>query len=531
MLRNTFLHVPGIGTKTERRIWDSGITSWDDFLGSSISAISTAARQRVAEYIALSQEALDKRDARFFAGTLPRTEWWRLFDEFKEDTVFLDIETTGLSFYYNEITLVGLTNGRGPKVYVRGHNLSDFVDEMQKYSVVVTFNGTLFDLPFLREEFSQLELPPIHIDLRFLLKRLGYAGGLKCIEERFGIDREEDIKGIDGFGATALWHRYTCGDNRALELLVKYNLADVLNLETLMADGYQMMRRDTLGDLDSSVPRPGLSVHTARHDHDIEHILSMFDSHSIASHFASISPTDTCSNGENMDTLAAAASRSDKPPRVLGIDLRASEMRSTGWATVEGKSVQTGVLKTDAELTRLVVDLRPDLISIDSPLSLPKGRDCTSDACKCRRLGITRECERTLRHRGINVFPCLLPSMQGLTRRGMLLTTQLRALGFEVIESYPGAAQDILGILRKKVSVDELKQGLIGFGLSGKFTHSKVTHDELDAITSALVGYFYLSGRYEALGNQDEDYLILPAVNGHKNSPVLQTGVLCQSLS
>lgn len=31
MLKNTFLHIPGIGIKTERRFWDSGIYKWDDF--------------------------------------------------------------------------------------------------------------------------------------------------------------------------------------------------------------------------------------------------------------------------------------------------------------------------------------------------------------------------------------------------------------------------------------------------------------------------------------------------------------------
>ena len=103
--------------------------------------------------------------------------------------------------------------------------------------------------------------------------------------------------------------------------------------------------------------------------------------------------------------------------------------------------------------------------------------------------------------------------MQGLTERGMRLAQQLRELGFNVIESYPGAAQDILGIIRKKVSTKELKQGLIDLGLSGTFVDSKITHDEMDAITSALVGYFYLADMYEALGNEDEGYLIVPKSN------------------
>ena len=37
-----------------------------------------------------------------------------------------------------------------------------------------------------------------------------------------------------------------------------------------------------------------------------------------------------------------------------------------------------------------------------------------------------------------------------------------------------------------------------------------MTHDEVDAITSALVGLFYLADDYIALGNAAENYLIVP---------------------
>ena len=32
MLRNTYIHIPGIGSTTERRIWESGIKSWEEYL-------------------------------------------------------------------------------------------------------------------------------------------------------------------------------------------------------------------------------------------------------------------------------------------------------------------------------------------------------------------------------------------------------------------------------------------------------------------------------------------------------------------
>ena len=100
--------------------------------------------------------------------------------------------------------------------------------------------------------------------------------------------------------------------------------------------------------------------------------------------------------------------------------------------------------------------------------------------------------------------------MQALTERGTHLTEQLRHRGVPVIESYPGAAQDILGIPRKRAGLEFLGTGLSDFGLVGEFQSSNVSHDELDAITSALVGIFFWSGRFEALGNDDEGYLIIP---------------------
>ncbi len=100
--------------------------------------------------------------------------------------------------------------------------------------------------------------------------------------------------------------------------------------------------------------------------------------------------------------------------------------------------------------------------------------------------------------------------MEMLTRRGIKLAAAMRDAGCNVIESYPGAAQDILGIPRKKASLEELKQGLSRAGITGDFLTADITHDEVDAITSALVGLFFLADDYIALGTPTEDYLIVP---------------------
>lgn len=172
----------------------------------------------------------------------------------------------------------------------------------------------------------------------------------------------------------------------------------------------------------------------------------------------------------------------------IGIDLTGSEKRATGMAYLwDDRLVWTARRKTDDQIIRdILASPIPDVVSIDSPLSLPE------DPNK-----IYRECELTLKRRGIGVYWCLLPSMKSLTLRGIRLAERLRAEGINVIESYPGAAQDILGIPRKSKGVQLLSAALAKYGIKGNLD---VSHDELDAVTAAIVGLLYLKGEYEALG-------------------------------
>lgn len=197
----------------------------------------------------------------------------------------------------------------------------------------------------------------------------------------------------------------------------------------------------------------------------------------------------------------------------IGIDLTGNEAKPSGWAVLNGSSAITRSIGSDDELISESLKYNPRVVSIDSPLSYPAGRDCTKPNCECRKYGITRYCERLLSSFGIGVYPCLIPSMEKLTNRGIALANKFRDLGVEVIESYPGVAQDILSIRRKQNGLEHLKNSYKNFGITGEyFTAPKVSHDELDAISSALVGLFYLSGQYVAMGNEEENYLIVPSV-------------------
>jgi uncharacterized protein YprB with RNaseH-like and TPR domain len=73
-------------------------------------------------------------------------------------------------------------------------------------------------------------------------------GGLKRIEKELGIDRGENLDGLDGLAAIRLWRAYrTQGDDEALQTLIAYNREDVVNLETLAEYAYEHLRAETLG--------------------------------------------------------------------------------------------------------------------------------------------------------------------------------------------------------------------------------------------------------------------------------------------
>lgn len=152
--------------------------------------------------------------------------------------VYLDIETTGLSAQYAQITVIGiyLVNGNESRFVqlvdkeVTRYNLLTVVEGVQ---TIYTYNGSRFDLPFIREALG-VDLTTIagHHDLMHDCWRCGLFGGFKAVEQRLGIPRR--LQGISGWDAVLLWQRYQeYGDQGALALLLEYNREDVINLAVL----------------------------------------------------------------------------------------------------------------------------------------------------------------------------------------------------------------------------------------------------------------------------------------------------------
>lgn len=232
MLHHTFIHIQGVGEKTERHLWDKGIHTWEDYLGCVHPVLSRGRDGLIREE--LRNSIAHRSEIGFFAERLPSCEAWRLYDTFRNRTAYLDIETSGGYLDVDEITVIGLYDGRTMRSFVSGVDLEDFECAIAGFDLVVTFNGTCFDLPFIRRTFPGISLPPGHIDLRYPLKRLGYRGGLKRIEKETGIERQAGIEGLDGYDAVRLWRDYQWGNAGALEVLLEYNRADVANMEVLM---------------------------------------------------------------------------------------------------------------------------------------------------------------------------------------------------------------------------------------------------------------------------------------------------------
>jgi uncharacterized protein YprB with RNaseH-like and TPR domain len=244
LLTSTFVHVPGVGPQTERALWQQGCTDWDTYLGSARGfSCGSASKDAFRKTIEQSRNALAFGEHQYFARKLKQKHSWRAWPEFRHSCAYLDIETNGGS----EITVVGIYDGSSFTALLKDDNLGNFPDLISHYSMVVTFFGTGFDLPVLQQQFKSFQFDQIHIDLSPLLRSLGYRGGLKRIEKELGISRDPSVDGLTGWDAVKLWRRYrTLRDDRALETLIEYNKADVVNLEALMGKAFDKMRQATL---------------------------------------------------------------------------------------------------------------------------------------------------------------------------------------------------------------------------------------------------------------------------------------------
>jgi uncharacterized protein YprB with RNaseH-like and TPR domain len=247
MIESSFCFLPGVGLKTEQRLWRDGVSSWAAFLSApSIPSMGAARKALYDPHVAEAQARRQMNDARYFALHLNPRDQWRLYEWLRPRACYLDIETNS----FGQITVVGLYGGGRMTSLVRGESLSErrLQEEVAQYDLLVTFCGTTFDLPVLTAAFPNLTLEQPHVDLCFVGRRLGLRGGLKSVELQSGIVRDSELLGMNGADAICLWNRSRHSrDEEARRLLLAYNQADCINLEPLADQLYCRMVQEVTG--------------------------------------------------------------------------------------------------------------------------------------------------------------------------------------------------------------------------------------------------------------------------------------------
>ncbi len=502
LLYYSFLQLRGVSAKKEVGLWKARETldtladreniqlSFLDFemKGNNSDEMSGSAYRSI--------QALREKDAVFFLDRLESKEYYRVAYSFPQDVMFLDIETTGLSRVYHYITCIGWIVDGQYNCWIQGTDPEPFLRAFRKAKLIVTFNGTVFDCKFLDSYFDTEDFShKPHLDLRYFCKRFGLSGGQKKIEHLVGFVRPDSLQETDGKEAIALWYSFLFGERKALKKLIEYNYYDLRGMTHLLDEVFfqniygsifpkrgkpRRFEQNIIFNLRKCMPSVELCKHIRE---EIKHGISNF----------------------SRDRLKNAY-----PYRIVGIDLAGKVSSRTGLCLLRGSKAETRVAHTDEDIEQFIREKKPDLISIDAPLSLPNGRTCVYDDDPERHFGIMRESERELKRRGVNSYPALIRSMQELTKRGIRLAEQFRNAGHPVIECFPGAAQDVIQLPRKRTDESLLKRGLSRFGIQGSFRTEKVCHDELDAITASLVGQFFISGYFEPLGCPEENDMIIP---------------------
>jgi uncharacterized protein YprB with RNaseH-like and TPR domain len=144
---------------------------------------------------------------------------------------YLDIETS----FEGVITVVGIYADDRGCIQLVGPQVTEvnLYRALEGLKILCTYNGSRFDLPVIRRRLgADLAAEFESCDLMLECWRFNLKGGLKRVEEQLGIQRW--TKGLDGFDAMRLWHRYEAtGDGEALATLLEYNREDVVNLKRL----------------------------------------------------------------------------------------------------------------------------------------------------------------------------------------------------------------------------------------------------------------------------------------------------------
>lgn len=173
-------------------------------------------------------------------------------DNFYEDSIFFDIETTGLSKSSCYIYMIGagtysdnsytiqqwFTESSDDEILI----LKDFLSFLKPFKRIINFNGKSFDIPFVKQrckfhnincELDNLICMDIYKDIspyKNVLKLINLKQ--KTIEDFLGISRDDEY---DGGKLIKIYHNYVkTKDTKLLDLLLLHNHDDMLGLAKIL---------------------------------------------------------------------------------------------------------------------------------------------------------------------------------------------------------------------------------------------------------------------------------------------------------
>ena len=155
MLTNTFIHIQGIGAKTEQRLWNSGIRDWDSLSGDLRTTAPAGRKFFLEKGIEESQRHLANFNPAYFSKLLPSNQGWRMFPDFRNSTVYLDIDGFFAVLLWEEYQQ---TVNHKVLDTLLAYNIQDTIN--LENLMVIAYNLKLRDTPFYKSHYIQESTPP-----------------------------------------------------------------------------------------------------------------------------------------------------------------------------------------------------------------------------------------------------------------------------------------------------------------------------------------------------------------------------------
>jgi uncharacterized protein len=231
MITRCFTFLDGISNRKQDIILNQA-SDWNGFLEVDVKGISKLRKFFYNQKVREARQALLNDDVVFFNKYFKNKDLLHLYDYYEDETCFLDVE---INRGREDLILVGVYDGFETKQFLKGYNLDKktLFDYLSRFKVIVTYNGSSFDVPLLKKYFDS-KLNFIHLDLKPLCLSVDLKGGLKEVEKQLGLNRDLCYSVKPGDPCKIYRAFLVTGDRYYLDLLLNYNEEDCLSLKRII---------------------------------------------------------------------------------------------------------------------------------------------------------------------------------------------------------------------------------------------------------------------------------------------------------